>query len=37
MNKTIRLITRSDAGFDKELERNILDADIVIDAIFAQA
>lgn len=34
MNKTVRLITRSDAGFDKELERNILDADFVIDAIF---
>ncbi|MBI2938562.1 MAG: NAD(P)H-hydrate epimerase [Thaumarchaeota archaeon] len=34
MNKTVRLITRSDTGFDKELERNILDADFVIDAIF---
>ncbi len=34
MTKTVRLITRSDAGFEKELERSILDADIVVDAIF---
>lgn len=34
MTKTVRLIARSDAGFEEELERSILDADIVVDAIF---
>jgi NAD(P)H-hydrate epimerase len=34
MTKTIRLITRSDTDFEAKLEKNILDADIVVDAIF---
>ncbi len=34
MTKTAQLITRSDAGFEEKLEKDILDADIVIDAIF---